>query len=255
MKKLLVIGVIGLFLGLACAPSITANVFKKSELVEIPVVEYNKNGEIKKTIVEITHEQLKKLRKELQEVDSIEDRLSIYKKYNLIPQDVTTEKLHEGIEERAKKMGFTKKRIQDIVNFYKAKLSIFEIFNLLISFMCSVSCSTGVGLRLYFGLSWPISLINGMNYWWLDKRDQLYPSVDAVNIGVGLLGGMETQGLLFSQSAGYEVMFYLMIGFVGYAVGIFPIPIRRILIGAEELLGYSVFVCSFGLPFHGPPHV
>jgi hypothetical protein len=35
MKKLLVVGVIGLFLGLAVAPSINANVSKESELVEI----------------------------------------------------------------------------------------------------------------------------------------------------------------------------------------------------------------------------
>jgi len=35
MKKLLVVGVIILFLGLACAPSINANVSKESELVEI----------------------------------------------------------------------------------------------------------------------------------------------------------------------------------------------------------------------------
>jgi len=35
LKKLLVVGVIVLFLGLACAPSINANVSKDSELVEI----------------------------------------------------------------------------------------------------------------------------------------------------------------------------------------------------------------------------
>jgi hypothetical protein len=44
MKKLLVVGVIGLFLGLACAPSINANVSKENKLVEITTEICGMNG-------------------------------------------------------------------------------------------------------------------------------------------------------------------------------------------------------------------
>jgi len=70
MKKLLVVGVIVLFLGLACAPSINANVSKESELVEITTEICGLGGG--KHTVQLTKDEAKEVE---QLIDDIERRL------------------------------------------------------------------------------------------------------------------------------------------------------------------------------------
>jgi len=70
LKKLLVVGVIVLFLGLACAPSINANVSKDSELVEITTEICGLGGG--KHTVQLTKEEAEEVE---QLIDDIEQRL------------------------------------------------------------------------------------------------------------------------------------------------------------------------------------
>ena len=68
MKKLLVVGVIGLFLGLAISPSINADVRKKSELVEITTEIFGLNG--RRHNVQLTQE-------DAEEVDRIFENIKL----------------------------------------------------------------------------------------------------------------------------------------------------------------------------------
>jgi hypothetical protein len=71
MRKLLVVGVIILFLGLACAPSINANISKESELVEITTEICGLNGG--KHTVQLTKEEAEEVDRLF---DSIRERLN-----------------------------------------------------------------------------------------------------------------------------------------------------------------------------------
>ncbi len=71
MKKLLVVGVIVLFLGLACAPSINANVSRDSELVEVTTEICGLGGG--KHTVQLTQEEVEEVE---QLFDDIERRLA-----------------------------------------------------------------------------------------------------------------------------------------------------------------------------------
>jgi hypothetical protein len=84
MKKLLVVGVIGLFLGLACAPSINANITKNRELVEVTTEIYGLNGG--KQTVKLTQQQaieveelFDSIREQLNATESREEAEEIFK--------------------------------------------------------------------------------------------------------------------------------------------------------------------------------
>jgi hypothetical protein len=72
MKKLLVVGVIALFLGLACAPSINADISNESELVEITTKICGLDGW--KYTVQLTQEETEEVE---QLIDVIERRLDV----------------------------------------------------------------------------------------------------------------------------------------------------------------------------------
>jgi hypothetical protein len=84
MKKLLVVGVIGLFLGLAITPSINANVNKESELIEITTEVCGLGGG--KHTIQLTKEEAEEvdrifvnIRNKLNTTDSREDAEKIFK--------------------------------------------------------------------------------------------------------------------------------------------------------------------------------
>ncbi len=81
MKKLLVVGVIVLFLGLACAPSINANVSKESELVEITTEICGLGGG--KHTIQVTREEADKINAYL---DSIKEQLAKVRTRNEVIQ-------------------------------------------------------------------------------------------------------------------------------------------------------------------------
>jgi len=83
MKKLLAVGVIGLFLGLACAPSINANISKESELVEITTEICGLNGG-KQTVKLTQHQAIEveelfdSIREQLNATESREETVEIF---------------------------------------------------------------------------------------------------------------------------------------------------------------------------------
>ena len=204
MKKLLVVGVIVLFLGLAIAPSINANINRKlpravlnatdDEIVEIIVTEFKLDGTIEKSTVEMSCQKAKELRKELKDVKNEEVRLSIYKKYNLISQDVTREQLRADMEERAWIIRISKNKIENIPSFAGTNLpNLLNYFVSVKNYMCLVSGYVAIGIRLYFGISWFTSLINGIMFYYLNLPSFFIPSVDAISTGIVYGGDLRTK--------------------------------------------------------------
>jgi hypothetical protein len=113
MKKLLVIGVIGLFLGLVCAPSINANVSRDDELVEITTEICGLGGG--KQTVQLTQ-------KEAEEVDRLLEsvRLELNKSTS---REEAVEIFNDAIVELNKYgllCGLSVKQTQKIFNVYNA---------------------------------------------------------------------------------------------------------------------------------------
>jgi hypothetical protein len=50
----------------------------------------------------------------------------------------------------------------------------------------------------------------------------------------------------------FGFMFYLIVGFVGFVISMFPIPIRRIILDWEDFSGFAVFVYAIGKPWVDP---
>ena len=256
MKKLLVVGVIVLFLGLAIAPSINAIVdgskpklFSRNadcKTVKLAVYEYKADGTIEKNIVRLSYEKLNELKEEIQTVENIEERLSILKEYNLLPQDVTLEKLRAGMERKAQRVGLTDERLEGIVN----RLSLRN--NNRVFYMnrkCDIFSFVVGGIKLNFGLSFITSVINAFMFY----KDPLYlsyliPSIDFlkmffVRIGFDL---WVTNGLLpdieLGGEGGEHDPIMLMLGFVGYHISVLPtffLEVVGILFGYTNYLGVS----------------
>ncbi len=263
MKKILSLGIIAIFIGLTLSPSINANINRKQpkavlnatdqEIVEIVVTEYKPDGTIEKSTLKMPYIKVKELRKELKDVKDEEERLSIYKKYNLISQDVTCEQLREDMDGRARRIGFSKNK--DISGIAERNLPNFlRNFVSVKNYMCLVSGWVAIGIRLYFGLSWFTSLINSVMFYYLKLSQLLIPSVDAMNTGIVAGGDFRTKnGILPNNGEDfYGFMFYLMIGFVGFVISMIPIPIRRIILDWEDFFGFTVFAYALGKPWVDP---
>jgi len=255
MKKLLAVGVIVLFLGLAIAPSINAIVdgskpklFSRNaddKTVKLVVYEYKADGTIEKNIVRLSYEKLNELKEEMQTVENIEERLSILKEYNLLPQDVTLEKLRAGMEEKAQRVGLTDERLEGIAN----RLSLRN--NNRVFYMnrkCNVESFVFGGIKLNFGLSFITSVLNMLILYKYGYGSDFIPSIDFlkmfyVRIGFelyvanGLLPDIELGG-----EGGEHDPIMLMLGFVGYHISFIPtffLEVFGLIFGYTNYIGVS----------------
>ena len=131
-RKTLVLGVVTLFVSVAIAPGTYANIrnfinfnnereesnmrqFSNEDVVEILVTEYKSDGNVKKNIIELSYNRLYELNEKLKEVRDSDEKLNIYKNYELIPQDVTLEKINKDMQVSGKHIGLNQKKIKAIL--------------------------------------------------------------------------------------------------------------------------------------------
>ncbi len=237
MNKLLVVGVIVLFLGLAIAPSINANDDRRlskavtnfgMNRVKVTVTEFKSDGSREATVVEITREQVNALMDELKGAKDLDERLSVLKDYSLIPQHVTIEQFKVGMEEKAQRMVFTKDKIAR---------SLSQDAHFKINFNCYVAGNVLSGFKVLLGLSLLTRIIN-----WIVP---LVPSCDLLQLHVAYMMQVETKnGTLPSFWAGGYCGRATIVGFVGYYVSIMPpfIPLSSLLTFWETFVGSAVYV-------------
>jgi hypothetical protein len=124
----LAIGIILLFLTICISPIINADgnsIPQTRSSVPITILEYKADRTIERTVFRLSREQVDSFHEEMRNAQDLDTRLSIYKKYNLISQDVTVDSLRVGMEKKAKTMGLTP---DDIMSQFRSNRSLFPPF-------------------------------------------------------------------------------------------------------------------------------
>lgn len=259
-------GIIVLLLILAVAPSINGKTervktinktksnsnlcSKTNKLVTLTVTEYKPDGGIEKRTINLSYDRFIEMREKINNAHEKNERLSVFKQYNLIPQDITTEKLRLGMKKKAEQIGLTMEKIEDIANTIQSRRQNLNGFSVVMNALCQVEGSAWIGRRFYGGFSWFTSFINGIIFWYsleFNKTMPPIPSVDLVDFGLAM-GEMHTKNGLFPNNGegGFFMMAYLMAGFVGYVVEFLPIPIVRNAFGGEVFIGFAALAFSAG---------
>jgi len=243
-RKSLAIAIIAIFFGLASMPAIGEinHLNLESEkigwnknhekVVEIEVTQYKSDGSIEVEKVKLTQSNVSKLKSELINAKTIEERLPLLKKYGIIPQEVTPEDLKKGMYAKAESMGLSKERIQKIVPQYGTKTLIPPI---LIAFLSRVDAVYFFGNSLRIGLSPIIDLLYFIAGWGMKK-------IDFFDTCWGMFGVVSTEGLLVSHSFVGMPSITWLAGFVGYSIK-FPLTMHI-------FTGYSVMIFAIGIGIH-----
>jgi hypothetical protein len=165
------------------------------------------------------------LKNEILNSESVEDQLSILKKYNLISQDVNEEELKNGMFERAEDLGFDPDT--PVESRFKLPILI-KLFN-----KVNAVYMGGVGLNL--GLKPLIKIINLLPIINL-------PTIDFIDVCGGLFGVLTAKGLLFTNTLITFPGMSGFVGFVGYRVR-FPFLMHT-------YSGFSALTFGLGLGMH-----
>jgi hypothetical protein len=243
LRKSLAVCIILLFVAITFSPIINAqnnaiisksfSIPPKEDTVSITVLEYKPDGTIGKSVVKIPPEQVVKLREELMNIKDLDTKLSIYKKYNLIPQNVTADTIRLGMEERAQLMYPEIERLQKLIANSDGN-------HFLYNFNCGVDGEIFYGLRFLGGLSLFTCILNRFLIY-----KQMLPSIDLFQILFCLGANLHTyNGTLpewWSAGMGYAIF---LLGFVGYCFKIIPIP-NIFITDAYVFYGYSVATLCF----------
>ena len=106
----LVVVIVFLLMTIGFTPIINANINTTTQTigtVPITILECKADGTVQRTVFMMSPEQADSFHDEMRNAQDLETKLSIYKKYNLISQDVTVDTLKAGMEEKAQRMGLT----------------------------------------------------------------------------------------------------------------------------------------------------
>lgn len=217
-KRGLIVGTVLLFLAIGFSPIINAHnnttqpksspIPQTSDTVPITVFEYKPDGTVEKTVVRMTREQADNFNREMTSAKDLDTRLSIYKNYNLISQDITADTLQTGLQEKAQRIGLTQDTLERMISNTHSLSNKQRYYNL----FCVLSDDEMGGISFIvipFGLSFityyflPIPTGNGG-----------IPSVDVLDYVIGSFGNFRVSGALGSIQ-GYFHGIIKMIGFVG----------------------------------------
>ena len=138
MGKCLSVGIILLFLTIEFSPIINAHdnpVYETIDRVPITILECKADGTVQRTVFRMSPEQAESFHEEVANAQDLETKLSIYKKYNLISQDITVDTLRAGMEERAQEMGLTQEGLMSQFRSSQSLLSPFVRKNI----FCAIS--------------------------------------------------------------------------------------------------------------------
>lgn len=224
-NKSLIIGLTILFINMSVIPTLSININEKlteqvnnirgkEQFVKFKVTEYKSDGTIENTIVKITQEKANDLKNKLENIKTSGEKLSLYKKYGLIPEDVTLEKLKAGMKEKAERNGLTKDKLNKIIENGILKRN----YSMETNQMCYISVTQKSYLRLLFGLSFFTRLINA--YIWSNLDLNFYiPSIDLINTHLGFYNDINVKNGS-SDDIYYKSYFGViaMLFFVGFYV-------------------------------------
>lgn len=246
LRRGIAVVVIALLIALAFAPGINAVVEKSilpknEKLVRLLVTEHKPDGTRESKIVRLPESQAKELKERLENVEDIDERLSVYKEYGLIPERVTNQKLRDGMEEKARQLGLSKEKLEKMSLNLNTILCNNERVTIK-NYFCLLTALWIIGIPFFIGTSsvmWRINFI-------LESlgRQLILPGFDFVDFIACLgMGEVRTQlGLLPAESTWFQGYILLLIGFVGFTIGYLP----HLFWG--ELFGFASVAYAIGHP-------
>ena len=268
LKKGLVIGIIILFVGVAILPGTYANIsnlntvqqktvsfninnrgelnrvlFSEEDVVEILITENKPDGSIEQTIVMLPREQVEELSEELKEAREPKEKIAIYKKHELIPQDVSLEQLKIGMLQKTQHLGLTQRKMENLNKLVFPIKNVFS-YNTAFNYNCSVYGEITYGMKYLLGLSAFTSWINFLfKLWFIPYR---IPSIDLLDIYITEKGILDAvNGSLPDFHTNYGFLIAVIFGFVGYSFVVPPVP--GVLLGGE-FFGYAAVVGALWFP-------
>ena len=227
MKKILVLGVCALFLLLTFANTAVADIKKPSmKLFDIEVTDHNPDGTKDTRIVKLTLRDINNLRKDILNAESMEEKHSIFQKYNLVSEDLNTEFLKQGMLKRAEDMGLGSE-----LELKKIRLRL----PIVLSFFDKVDVIYLGGTSARVGTSPIINLINRL------LKTKL-PGIDLVDVCSGLFGIVNARGIFVKDTLISLFSLAGLVGFVGTSV---KIPLIMHIFN-----GYSAMTFGMGAGIH-----
>lgn len=227
IKKGLIVGIVLLFLTIGFSPIINADgntIPQAINDVPITILECKADGTVETTVMRMSSEQADSLHEEMANAHDLDTKLSIYKKYNLISQDITVDSLREGMEERAQEMGATQ---DDLISQFRSNRSLLPPF-VRRNIFCSISGYTfggGVPLLIPFFRLSPL---------W--DRATHFDIVDFI------IGGLSISSKGLFGIFNLECLFVKLVGFVGVVYYFWRNHY------GFELDGFCIYTKALGIP-------
>jgi hypothetical protein len=139
-QKGLIVGIVLLFLTISFSPIINVDGNTVPQAIgDVPITffECKADGTVKRTVFRMSPEQADSFHEEMANAQDLETKLSIYKKNNLISQDITVDTLQAEMQEKAQRRGLTQ---NGLISLFRIKRSPFPS-NVYRNINCSVSGS------------------------------------------------------------------------------------------------------------------
>ena len=245
--KILVIGVILLFIGVTITPSINAITDKTStnpnnipligKTVEFTVFRYKADGSVDKTKVRLSKEKALEFNERYKSIDDSEKSFLLLKEYGLIPEEVKREQLQQEMLDLADELDIIDEKINSIYERFANNGDGLRLFG--INFLNEVNGASIASLNLPLGLS----LITGILNW----GDIIIPSFDLLYIAIYALGlYCFYNGVLPDFYSAMNLGSICLLGFIGYVMSTPFLGILSVLWG-YTVASYASFVLM-GLP-------
>jgi len=242
MKKILVVIVVLLFIGVIFAPSINANV-RKEILVRFPVTEYKEDGTKETSIIKMSWSDLMVLKTKLQTAKDSEEILLLYKEYGLVPKDASLSKMRNGMLRLAERLNVSVEKISLLISSNKSLKQ--KGFGFAVNLQSFVSLLGFLFVNVPIGLSFITGPINAIikTILLLLGYPEVYlfiPSVDILQFY--FMPVISYLTAINGKMPDFEMqkVICLLIGFVGFFLQ-FPI-----LSFTGSTFGYSVATIAFG---------
>ena len=239
MGKCLSVGIILLFLTIEFSPIINAHdnpVYETIDRVPITILECKADGTVQRTVFMMSPEQADSFHDEMRNAQDLDTRLYIYKKYYLIPQDVTVNTLRAGMQEKAQKMGLTQDKLERMVKNNRT------LFNkqIYVNTFCSVDgINYWEGREHYLILPFGTTLIT----YPFSNAFPFTTNFDVLDYIIGRLH-FRADGKLGEFYGSFRGVIK-MVGFVGYMYWSMFIY-RASWVFSQEIDGFAVYIRAIG---------
>ncbi len=226
INKGIIVGIVFLFLITSFSPIINADgntIPQKIDDVPITILNYKADSTVERTVFRWSREQADSFHEEMANARDLDTKLSIYKKYNLISQDITVDSLQAGMEERAQAMGLVQ---ADLMSQFRSNQSLFPPF-VRRNIFCYINGYTFGGPPILI----PFFRLNRWNT--MPNFDVLDFIIGELPIySIGFLGEFEYYSFALKIVGFVGLMFYFWHNFDGFSMD-----------------GFCVYFKSIGFPY------